>query len=136
MNPEHHYSQDLKYMYRILRGIGCPPDLNSVRLKYCAVKDVTPATILELYRDIGDIFQPSSSAFCSSANQPTERQRGQYEGSRPFLPNTDYCCMLCRKDVHAATDCKVLLRLWQRGATILQGNIVVGNRRQARPGFR
>lgn len=118
-------------MYRILRGIVGKPDMKSARLKYCAVKDVTPATIIELYRDIGDIFQPSSSAFYSSANHPAERRRGQSEGARPLLPNTDYLCMLCCKDVHAANDYQVLRRLLQRGAAFPKGKIVVGKHDQA-----
>lgn len=112
MDPNHHYSQLLTYLYRIMRGITGLTDLNSVRLKYSAVSDVTNTTIIELHRDISDIYQGNAAAFAAQARGDRPRRDNQRATSRTqHLPGVEYKCMLCRVDSHTILECRKILRL-------------------------
>ena len=122
MDPTHHYSQNMTYMYRILRGIASVPELNSVRLKYTAVSQVNATTIIELYRDITDTYTPSSAnAFAAQRSRPTSAHAPN--GTQPYQPGVLYQCMLCRKDDHTSQECVLLTKLWENQRLSPKGNI-------------
>lgn len=108
MDLNHHYSQRLTYMYRILRGIAGVPDLNSVRLKCSAMKESEASTIIELYRDITDTYTPAA-AFHSAAARPSHQTSGTPNSN--LQPGVEYSCMLCRRNEHSAESCPLLAKL-------------------------
>lgn len=124
MYPEHHYSQPLTFLYRILRGVSGVPELSAARLKYSAIKQVDQNTILDVYRDIQDSWQtPDRPQAFAEQGSRTNVRHGPGSNAGNFQHGVDYSCMLYRRNDHSSQECELLTKLWENQRTTPKRNI-------------